>query len=164
MIIISQLRRRLIELKFSQVCYFMHVYMLRIDTPGEKTGLWQLPIVSSVFKFFVQIKSLKGSVNVTTTIRNWARVPFRLCWWMKDKSLLYWQCFGCLKNRSFFAYIFEDLGYKRPLALLSLRPTRETCWHCAQLSANDWSSWLQCRGGGAIGLLSSVQFLKIDSA
>ena len=42
-VIISQLRRP-IELNFSQVCYFVH--MLRYS---EKTGLWQLPIVSSVF-------------------------------------------------------------------------------------------------------------------
>ena len=42
-IIISQLWRP-IEFKFSQVCYFVH--MLRCET----TGLWQLPIVSSVFK------------------------------------------------------------------------------------------------------------------
>ena len=43
---ISQLRRP-IELKFSQVCHFVHtVYS---DTPSEKSGLWQLPIVSSAF-------------------------------------------------------------------------------------------------------------------
>ena len=43
--VISQLRQP-IELKFSQICYFMHVEMY---TPSAKTGLWQLPIVSSVF-------------------------------------------------------------------------------------------------------------------
>ena len=42
-IILSQLRRPA-ELKFSQVCYFMH-----FSRSSEKTGLWQLPIVSSVF-------------------------------------------------------------------------------------------------------------------
>ena len=41
---ISQLERP-IELKFAQVCYFMQC----LDTPNEKTGLWQLPIVSTAF-------------------------------------------------------------------------------------------------------------------
>ena len=45
-IIISRLRRP-IELKCLHVCYFKHV--LRY-TPSEKTGIWQLPIVSSVFQ------------------------------------------------------------------------------------------------------------------
>ena len=45
-IIISQLWRPT-ELKFSQVCYFIHICW---DTPSEKTGLWQLTIVSRVFK------------------------------------------------------------------------------------------------------------------
>ena len=55
-IIISQLRRH--ELKFSQVCYFMH--MLRYT--NEKTGFWQLPIGSSVFKqlYEFEVWSLKG--------------------------------------------------------------------------------------------------------
>ena len=44
-IILSQLRRP-IEPDFSQVSYFMHICW---DTSSEKTGLWQLPIVSSVF-------------------------------------------------------------------------------------------------------------------
>ena len=43
-IILSQLRWP-IEFKFSRVCYFCICW----DTPSEKTGLWQLPIVSSVF-------------------------------------------------------------------------------------------------------------------
>ena len=46
-IVISQLRRP-IELKFSKVCYFMHTVCIW-DTPGEKTGLRQLPIVPSDF-------------------------------------------------------------------------------------------------------------------
>ena len=45
-IIISQLRWP-IELKFSQVCYYLCICL---DTPSEKTGLWQLPMVSTVFK------------------------------------------------------------------------------------------------------------------
>ena len=44
---------RPIQLKLSPVCYFMHY-----DTPNEKTGLRQLPIVASVLK----------SLNVTNLI------------------------------------------------------------------------------------------------
>ena len=43
-IVISQVQRP-IELKFSQVCYFMHW-----DTPTVKAKLWQLLIVSTAFK------------------------------------------------------------------------------------------------------------------
>ena len=46
-IIISQLQRP-IEFKFSQVCYLVHW-----DTPSDKTGLWHLPKVSSVFKLSI---------------------------------------------------------------------------------------------------------------
>ena len=66
-ITISQLRRP-IELKVSQVCYFMHNCVEihhgainSMDTPSEKTSLWQLlPIlVSSVFyRFTNYCKSL----------------------------------------------------------------------------------------------------------
>ena len=45
-LIISQLRRRQIELKCSQLCYSMHM----LNYTKWKTGLRQLPIVSSVFK------------------------------------------------------------------------------------------------------------------
>ena len=48
---ICQLRQP-IELKFSQVCYFMHTK----DTPSEETGLWQLPIVSTVFILYHKTK------------------------------------------------------------------------------------------------------------
>ena len=48
--IINVQLRRPVELKYSQVCYFMHSWY----TPSEKTGLWQLLIVSSVFKFRVK--------------------------------------------------------------------------------------------------------------
>ena len=47
-IIISQLRRP-IELIFSQVVYFKCICW---DTSSEKTGLWQLPVVFSVFKMW----------------------------------------------------------------------------------------------------------------
>ena len=43
--IVSQLRQP-IELKFSQAC----ILCICWDTPSEKTGLWQVPIVSSAFK------------------------------------------------------------------------------------------------------------------
>ena len=44
-IIILQLRRP-IELKFSPACYLMHCWETLLS---EKTGLWQVPIVSNVF-------------------------------------------------------------------------------------------------------------------
>ena len=47
--IILQLRRP-VELKFSQVCYFMHICW---DTASEKTGLWEIPIVSTAFNNIV---------------------------------------------------------------------------------------------------------------
>ena len=62
---ISQLRLP-IELKFSQVCYFM--YMLRY--PTVKTSLWQLPIVSSVFyacmvaKLYLMWKAFGNTVHL----------------------------------------------------------------------------------------------------
>ena len=47
-IIISQFRR-LIELKSSQILY---IFCICWDTAGEKTGLWQLSIVSNIFKLY----------------------------------------------------------------------------------------------------------------
>ena len=71
-IIISQLRRP-IELKFSQVYYFMH--KLRY-TPSKKTGIWQLPIVSRVFKDLLErkcqvVKFAEFHLTKFQTIRHW---------------------------------------------------------------------------------------------
>ena len=64
-IIISQLRRP-IELKFWQVCYFI-CSCFCWDTPSEKTGLWQLPIVSTVFKDMVTI----GNCQIPLSLLTW---------------------------------------------------------------------------------------------
>ena len=67
-IIISQLRRPIIELKFSQVCIFM-----RWDTLSEKTGLWQLPIVYTVFNWPNIKHALKKLPKSVITDQNWSR-------------------------------------------------------------------------------------------
>ena len=67
LIIISHFWRP-IELKFSQVCYFLQ--MLRY-TKWEDYGLWQLPIVSSIFKLKLRVMFKAGESfhnNVTNVV------------------------------------------------------------------------------------------------
>ena len=52
-----------IELKLSQVCYFMH--MLR---SSAKTGLRQLPIVSNVFKLVSQQNEIKTTATIDQNV------------------------------------------------------------------------------------------------
>ena len=48
--------------QISQVCYFMHCQ----DTPSKKTSLWQLPIVSCVFKK----QLIRNKLNISSAPRN----------------------------------------------------------------------------------------------
>ena len=85
-IIISQLWWP-IELKFSQVCYFMHICW---DTPSEKAGLWQLPIVSTVIKMQLSCSVFNKAILTSMsfcdishaspkpTMRGVGRVPLRI--------------------------------------------------------------------------------------
>ena len=59
--------RRPIELKFSKVYYFR---ALSWDIPSEKTGLWQLPIMSTVFKIPFNLAHLHAKTKTTVTAVN----------------------------------------------------------------------------------------------
>ena len=53
-----------IGLKCSQVCYFMHM----LSTPSKKTGLWQLPTVSSVFNMTFEMYALSCYIEMILNV------------------------------------------------------------------------------------------------